>query len=113
MLKNPMVLMMLFMGGMAFVMPKMMEGLDQEQLEEMRGKVWDFSTASGWLMCKQVISSSNGKHDLKRAFMPRSATCRPFSGVLWSELNAVLRSLGEYAALLLFLNGPLTFPQMP
>lgn len=39
MLKNPMILMMLFMGGMAFVMPKMMEGLDQEQLEEMRGKV--------------------------------------------------------------------------
>jgi hypothetical protein len=35
-LKNPMVLMMLFGGVMTFVMPKMMEGLDPEEKAAMR-----------------------------------------------------------------------------
>lgn len=35
-LKNPMVLMMLFSVVMMFVMPKMMEGLDPEEKEQMR-----------------------------------------------------------------------------
>jgi hypothetical protein len=34
--KNPMLLMMLVMGGMMFIMPKMMEGLDPEQKEQMQ-----------------------------------------------------------------------------
>jgi hypothetical protein len=36
MLKNPMVLMMLFSGGLMFLMPKMMEGLDPEEKAKMR-----------------------------------------------------------------------------
>lgn len=36
MLKNPMVLMMLFSGVMMYVMPKMMEGLDPEEKAAMR-----------------------------------------------------------------------------
>jgi hypothetical protein len=35
-LKNPMVLMMLFSGVMMFVMPKMMEGLDPEEKANMK-----------------------------------------------------------------------------
>ena len=34
--KNPMLLMMLVMGGMMVLMPKMMEGLDPEQKEQMQ-----------------------------------------------------------------------------
>jgi hypothetical protein len=34
--KNPMLLMMIVMGGMMFVMPKMMENLDPEQKEQMQ-----------------------------------------------------------------------------
>ena len=34
--KNPMLLMMLVMGGMMFMMPKMMENLDPEQQEQMK-----------------------------------------------------------------------------
>jgi hypothetical protein len=34
--KNPMLLMMLVMGGMMFIMPKMMENLDPEQKEMMQ-----------------------------------------------------------------------------
>lgn len=34
--KNPMLLMMLVMGGMMFMMPKMMENLDPEQKEQMQ-----------------------------------------------------------------------------
>ena len=33
--RNPMLLMMLFAGGMTFIMPKMMEGMDPEQRKEM------------------------------------------------------------------------------
>jgi hypothetical protein len=36
MLKNPMFLMMIVSVGLMFVMPKMMEGLDPEQQEQMR-----------------------------------------------------------------------------
>ena len=36
MLKNPMVLMMIVSIGLMFLMPKMMEGLDPEQQEQMR-----------------------------------------------------------------------------
>jgi len=35
-LKNPMVLMMLFSGGMMFLMPKMMEGMDPEERAQMQ-----------------------------------------------------------------------------
>jgi hypothetical protein len=35
-LKNPMVLMMVFSAGMMFVMPKMMEGLDPEEKARMK-----------------------------------------------------------------------------
>ena len=35
-LKSPMVLMMLFGGGLTFLMPKMMEGMDEEEKEIMR-----------------------------------------------------------------------------
>ncbi|KAL7513634.1 hypothetical protein ACHAXN_013005 [Cyclotella atomus] len=34
--KNPMILMMIVMGGMMFMMPKMMENLDPEQKEQMQ-----------------------------------------------------------------------------
>lgn len=34
--KNPMMLMMLVSGGLMFMMPKMMEGMDDEQKEQMR-----------------------------------------------------------------------------
>ncbi|KAL7488146.1 hypothetical protein ACHAW6_013744 [Cyclotella cf. meneghiniana] len=34
--KNPMLLMMIVMGGMMFLMPKMMENLDPEQKEQMQ-----------------------------------------------------------------------------
>ena len=34
--KNPMLLMMLVMGGMMFMMPKMMENLDPEQKQQMQ-----------------------------------------------------------------------------
>eukprot|EP00980_Cylindrotheca_fusiformis_P011647 scaffold2751_cov131-Cylindrotheca_fusiformis.AAC.14 len=36
MLKNPMVMMMIFSGVMMFVMPKMMEGMDPEEKAAMR-----------------------------------------------------------------------------
>lgn len=36
MLKNPMVLMMLVSGALMYYMPKMMEGLDPEEKEQMR-----------------------------------------------------------------------------
>mmetsp|Transcript_3324 Transcript_3324/g.5058 ORF Transcript_3324/g.5058 Transcript_3324/m.5058 type:complete len:219 (+) Transcript_3324:86-742(+) len=35
-LKNPMVLMMLFSGGMMFMMPKLMEGMDPEERAQMQ-----------------------------------------------------------------------------
>ena len=38
-----MVLMMLFMGGMAYAMPKLMD-MDEETKEEIYGKVW----RGGW-----------------------------------------------------------------
>jgi hypothetical protein len=39
MLKNPMVLMMLFSGVLMFVMPKMMEGLDPEEKAKMKSQM--------------------------------------------------------------------------
>mmetsp|Transcript_16013 Transcript_16013/g.44345 ORF Transcript_16013/g.44345 Transcript_16013/m.44345 type:complete len:231 (+) Transcript_16013:132-824(+) len=38
-LKNPMVLMMVFSGGMMFMMPKMMEGLEPEEKARMKAQM--------------------------------------------------------------------------
>ena len=37
-LKNPMVLMMLFSAGLMFAMPKMMEGLSEEEKQQLRAQ---------------------------------------------------------------------------
>jgi hypothetical protein len=40
-LKQPMVLMMLFSGGMMFLMPKMMENMDPEEMKNMQEEMGD------------------------------------------------------------------------
>jgi hypothetical protein len=56
--KNPMLLMMIFMGGMMFMMPKMMEGLDPEQKEQMQRQMemqQDPSKVSGTSLLQHFV----------------------------------------------------------
>lgn len=72
--KNPMVLMMIVSAGILVVMPKMMEGLDPEQKEQMQkqmamqqdpSKVRLFSIAASLVLVRNIMFHLTGENSPK------------------------------------------------
>jgi len=70
MLKNPMLLMMIFTAGMIFLMPKMMEDMDPEQKEMMQKQI-EFQTDPSKMLTKMLQGlTGEGENDDGGDFVP-------------------------------------------